>query len=34
MVGLTDGIDYFGIDTRNPDAPRLISEDFSLRMQL
>lgn len=34
MVGLADGVDYFGIDTRNPDAPRLISEDFSLRMEL
>lgn len=34
MVGLTDGVDCFRVDTRNPDAPRLISEDFSLRMEL
>lgn len=34
MVGLTDGVDCFRIDTRSPDAPRLISEDFSLRMDL
>lgn len=34
MVGLTDDIDCFRIDTRNPDTPRLISKDFSLRMKL
>lgn len=34
MVGLADGVGCFRIDTRNPDAPRLISQDFSLRMEL
>lgn len=34
MVGLADDVDYFGIDTRSTNVPRLISEDFSLQMKL
>lgn len=33
LVGLADGVDYFGIDTDNPNVPRVISEDFSLQMK-
>ena len=33
LVGLADGIDYFGIDTDNPNVPRVISEDFTLQMK-
>ena len=33
LVGLADDVDYFGIDTDNPNVPRVISEDFSLQMK-
>lgn len=33
LVGLADGVDYFGIDTDNQNVPRVISEDFSLQMK-
>lgn len=33
LVGLADGVDYFGIDTDNPNVPRVISDGFSLQMK-
>ncbi|OUZ08154.1 hypothetical protein BHE97_14570 [Aeromicrobium sp. PE09-221] len=33
LVGLADGVDYFGVDTPSPNVPRLVSEDFSLQMK-
>lgn len=33
LVGLADGVDYFSIDTANPNVPHVISEDFTLQMK-
>lgn len=33
LVGLADGMDYFGIDTDNSNVPRVISDDFELKME-
>lgn len=33
LVGLADGVDYFGIDTVSPNVPHVISEDFTLQMK-
>lgn len=33
LVGLADGVDYFGIDTDNSNVPRVISDDFELKME-
>lgn len=33
LVGLADGVDYFGLDTANPNVPHVISEDFTLQMK-